>query len=182
MSDDQWITFDDVVELVSTRLDVSIGRAEFVTKTARASGEVRTRSRPIDDNDLVLLTNDDGLMSWNQKPGAAPNTVTRDRRLLFSKDDLLDWLGRHERMAEPAHLPDPDPEPPALKTRKRYRRTRAEAAIKALWGDTVPDPTVLSNALLLKKVSDWLKADCQQRQIPVDIPSDETILRAASRK
>jgi hypothetical protein len=96
MSDgDQWITFDDVVELVRARLDASIGRAEAATKAARASGEVRTRRRPIGGADPPLFTADDGLMSWTQRSGvAAPNIVTSDRNLLFSRGDLLDWLSR----------------------------------------------------------------------------------------
>ena len=110
-SQDQWITFDNVVELVRARLDASIGRAEAATKAARASGEVRTRNRPIDDNDPVLLTNDDGLMTWNQKPGVAvSNIATSDRKLLFSKDDLMDWLGRQP---PPQKVPSSSPDPAA---------------------------------------------------------------------
>jgi len=169
MSDgEHWITFDGGVQLVRTRQGASIGRAEAVMKAARTAGEVRTRSRPIDNNDRVLLTNDDGAMGWNLKPAPIAN-----RNLLFSKDDLLDWLGRHH--TEDAAAQEPKP-------RLQIKRSRVASAIQELWPDRPPDQSVLSNSLLCKKVGDWLKADCQKKNVPVAIPSDDTILRAAGRK
>lgn len=55
----------------------------------------------------MLLTNDDGLMTWNQPGGAAPSIVTSDRKLLFSKDDLLDWLNRQAPEQKPSAVPSP---------------------------------------------------------------------------
>jgi hypothetical protein len=169
MSNEQWITFDDGVQLVRARMDASIGRAEAVMKAARTSGEVRTRSRPIEDMDIRwVLKNDDGILSAPIAP-----IVTSNKNLLFSKDDLLDWLGRHH--TEVAASPEPRPRP-------QNKRSRVAIAIQELWPDGLPDQSVLSNSLLFKKVGNWLKSDCQKQNVPVAIPSDDTILRAAGRK
>jgi hypothetical protein len=100
---EEWITFSEAVEIVMARLGASIGRSEAVTYAARASGEVRF------DNpaDPVLLMADDGLVGMDMRPGAQDKAgVTADgkpiihrnistRMFQISKDDLLDWLGRH---------------------------------------------------------------------------------------
>jgi len=93
MSDaDQWITFDDGVQLVRARIDASIGRAEAAMKVASTSGEVRTKY------DGVVLTNDDGLLGW----GGKPHVITGSGKRLFSRDDLLDWLNRQAPEQKPA--------------------------------------------------------------------------------
>jgi hypothetical protein len=172
MSNEQWITFDDGVQLVRARMDASIGRAEAVMRAAKASGEVRTKY------DGVVLLNDDGAMGWNLKPGSTasggkPHVITGSGKRLFSRDDLLDWLSRHH--TEAAASPEPKP-------RAQNKRSRVAIAIQELWPDGLPDQSVLSNSLLFKKVGNWLKSDCQKQNVPVAIPSDDTILRAAGRK
>jgi hypothetical protein len=99
MSDAEWITFEEAVEIVRVCLGASIGRSGAVMKTARASGEVRFQNPA----DPVLLLADDGLVGMNLRQDKAG--VTADGRSIIhrtssanmsriSKDDLLDWLGR----------------------------------------------------------------------------------------
>src|SRR5262249_40030943 len=94
MADEQWLSFQELVELVPSLLpDVSIGRAEAIVKEALASGQVR--SRP---GRLLLLSND-GIIGMDLRPGAI-NKGGEGRGLAVadsktSKEDFLDWLGRH---------------------------------------------------------------------------------------
>jgi hypothetical protein len=180
MSDD-WITFTEAVEIVRAHLGASIGRSEAVTNEARASGEVRFQNSA----DPVLLLADDGVVGMSLRPGAQHKAgVTADGKPIIhrtistsmsqiSKDDLQDWLSRHH--TEAAASPEPKP-------RAQNKRSRVAVAIQELWPNGLPDQSLLSNSLLCKKVGDWLKADCQKQNVPVAIPSDDTILRAAGRK
>jgi hypothetical protein len=182
MSGADWITFESVVEIVRAHLGCSIGHAQKVTKDALASGSVRFKKTA----DPVLLMADDGLVGmgvWPEVHGISVDgkpvvhtlsspSLSKDGRL-SSKDDLLDWLGRqypHKAAAKP-------------KRRTQTKRARAHEAIEALWPrGKIPDPSVLSNLRLCTKVSDWLKTDCLEKKVPPDMPSNDTILRAARRK
>jgi hypothetical protein len=178
---EEWITFREAVDIVRAHLGSSIGRSEAVTNAARASGEVRFQNPAAP----VLLLADDGLVGMGMRPGTQDKAgVTADGKPIMhrvistsmfqiSKDDLLDWLRRQAQA--PA-------EPDLSRPRTRTKRTRVDGAIQALWENGPPDQSVLSNVLLCKKVGDWLKADCQKQNVPVDVPSDDTILRAAGRK
>jgi hypothetical protein len=154
---ERWLTFEEARDAVKSGLATSVGGAEALVESARKSGEVRTEE--------PIFLNMDGIV------GTRPLTQVGERR--FSEDDLLDWLGRHH--TEAAASPEPKP-------RARNKRSRVVSAIQELWPDGPPDQSVLSNSLLCKKVGDWLKADCQKQNVPVAIPSDDTIWRAAGRK
>ena len=88
MSDEQWISFRDAAELIRSRLNASIGRAEAILRSAHQSGEVRSYQAD------VLFFNDDGVLSGLGRP----KSVSEERR--FSETDLLDWLDRQD--VEPA--------------------------------------------------------------------------------
>jgi hypothetical protein len=133
----------------------------------------------------VLLTADDGIVGVNMRAGAQDKAgVTADGKSIIhktpsakivrriSEGDLLDWLGRHH----PARAAAPP------KPRPRNKRARVDSAIRAMWGDALPGAEILSNSALCKQVSDWLKADSKKQNVPAEIPSDDTILRAAGRK
>ena len=62
------------------------------------------------------------------------------------------------------------------RTRRRPNRERAQLAILAVYPDGVPSPIVEPNAMLCRRVGDWLK----DNHLP-DV-SDDTILRAAGRR
>jgi hypothetical protein len=119
--DDQWITFEDAVGLVRSHLGASIGRSQAVARTARSSGEVRTRKRSLTENEPVLLTNDDGLMRWNQR-SPAPDLDPAGARL-FNKADFLDWLNRQA----PAPIAPAAAAPAETVTDKSARRGRPPA-------------------------------------------------------
>jgi len=93
-----WLSFEEAVEMVRCRLDVSVGRAQKIIKDAFASGEVRSHHPP------VLLTADDGLVDFNLGPGPLKKRVMSAdvTKLYLSKDDLLDWLNRHHPPEHPA--------------------------------------------------------------------------------
>ena len=150
----------EAVALVKQHRPGSIGRAEALVKAAVSSGEVRSRERGIEDYSLGR------------------------RRVVkisvVSKDDLLDWLERHEPRSAPAN-------PAQAATPKRRKATtpvrdRAEQAINALWPDGPPSITVLLNGPLCTEVCNWIKTDCEKHGVPYVGPSNDTILRAAGRK
>jgi hypothetical protein len=58
----------------------------------------------------------------------------------------------------------------------RPTRERAQRAIEAVYGSNIPDQTSEPNAILCRKIGDWLKAN----KLPE--VSDDTILRAAGRR
>jgi hypothetical protein len=89
----------------------------------------------------------------------------------YNKADLLDWL--HYNTTQP---------PQAKQAAQDHKRQRAEEAIKALWPKGAPSPAVLTHKPFCNAVRDWIKADCGEREIPYTMVSDDTILRAASRK
>jgi hypothetical protein len=66
--------------------------------------------------------------------------------------------------------------------RPAYKRERARTALRALWPDRVPDPSVLANGPLCQKVTEWIEKDCKQRNVRIQTISDDTILRAAGRQ
>ena len=68
-------------------------------------------------------------------------------------------------------------EAPSTKKHAQPQRQPAKEAIDALWPKGVPPQGKLRNALLLKRVNDYLKKNDSRESI-----SDETILRAAGRK
>jgi hypothetical protein len=169
---EQWLTFREAVEIVRGRLGASIGRSEAVTNAARASGEVRFHNPA----NPVLLTSDDGVVGMSLRTGRNGRMITTADTFQISREDLLDWLSR-QAPQQPTRMPAPEPKP-----RARNKRARVEAAIQALWPNRLPDQTVLPNALLCKKVQDWLKDDSKSRGVPAQVISDDTILRAAGRK
>jgi hypothetical protein len=86
-------------------------------------------------------------------------------------------------VAPASELGPPQDDPPAKRTeRRRDRRIRAKMAVDALWPERVPDPSILPNGPLCKKVNEWLKKDCEQQNISHVPISDDTILRAAGRR
>jgi len=99
----EWLTFQEAVEIVKAQLGGAIGRAEFMVRAARTSGEVRFSNSA----DPVLLMADDGLVGMDMRPGAQEKVgIARDGKRVvhtlstaptgdcISKEDLLDWLGR----------------------------------------------------------------------------------------
>jgi hypothetical protein len=99
----EWLTFQEAVEIVKAQLGGAIGRAEFMVRAARTSGEVRFSNSA----DPVLLMADDGLVGMDMRPGAQEKGgIARDGKRVvhtlstaptgdcISKEDLLDWLGR----------------------------------------------------------------------------------------
>jgi hypothetical protein len=169
----------EAAEIVRARLNASVGRSEAILATARASREVRF------DNpaDPVLLMYDDGLIGMNLRSirgiSADGKPVTHNisrGRSSISEADLLDWLDR-------THPENKAGTKVTAAPRSQAKRARVRAAIEALWPNgRMPDQSTLPNALLCKKVGDWLKADCAAQGVPIAIPSDDTILRAAGRK
>jgi hypothetical protein len=180
---EQWLTFREAVEIVRAHLGASIGRSEAVMNKARASGEVRFRNA----TDPVLLLADDGLVGMNLRPGALGKAgISADGKAVthrttsanvsrISKDDLLDWLGRH-------HPDKVAPKLEPVKPRAQIKRSRVQTALKELWKNEPPEQSVLPNSLLCKTVQDWLKHDSKNQGVPALGISDDTILRAAGRK
>ena len=175
---ERWLTYGEAVEIVRARVGGSVGYANSLLQNARASGEVRHRK-----NDVVLLVADDGVVGMNLRRTVAGVTIdgkpvrhspTREvDSVEFSEDDLIDWLERnHPTSASPG----------APKPRQRGRRDRAGQAIEALWPQGLPDEAALPNMALVKKIAEWISADCRAHNQPPSIPSNDTMLRAAGRK
>jgi hypothetical protein len=93
---DRWLTFVEAREIIKICLTASLGRSEAVLKAARTSGEVRNRGK-------AMLANDDGLMNWHSR------VEPSDKELLFSHDDLLDWLTRQPEESKPSAPPPEHP-------------------------------------------------------------------------
>jgi hypothetical protein len=90
MADEQWLWFEELVEIVRRRLNASVGRAEAVAKAALASREVRQDPRPR----VISLRDDDGIVGMDLLPSLREQRPSlREQR--FSKDDFLDWCDRH---------------------------------------------------------------------------------------
>jgi hypothetical protein len=92
---ERWLAVHEAVEIVRSRYRVSIGKAEAAVREARASGEVRDEPLPYDpsrwdDNDGVILSNDDGVVSDRSNLDFLIASS-----LLFSEDDFVDWLDRN---------------------------------------------------------------------------------------
>jgi hypothetical protein len=160
----EWLTLEEATLLVRERLASSEGRAQLVLRNARASGEVRF-SNPADP---VLLMADDGVVGMHLR-----HCLPRGDRSAISRDDLIYWLDRNFPCDRPSTQ---------TKKRSQNKRARAAEAIQAIWQDSIPSPTHLSNAELCKKVSDWIKTDCQAAGVTIPLIGDDTILRAAGRK
>lgn len=161
---EQWLTFREAVEIVRVHLGSPIGRAEGMLHTARASKEVRFHNPA----SPILLLADDGVVGMHDRFGR----MTAEDMFQISREDLLDWLDR-QALSQESKSSTP---------RTQVKRDRVREAIDALWPAELPSQSVLPNALLCTKVADWLKADCQKRNVPAMPTSDDTILRAACRK
>jgi hypothetical protein len=185
---EDWLLFNAAVDLVRTRLNSSIGRAQATLRSAIASGEVRSRERwiPVEDDD-VLVVADDYLLDVDPVPGylamahAAdhPQAVTAPIRNgvnglekqipTFSASDLVDWLDRQFLQSTIA----------AQKTttkRSAEKTERAKRAAGSIWGESGP-PAQLPNKSIVAEVYDWLEKHGE----PQDI-SDKVIRRAVGRK
>ena len=148
----QWISIDEVIQLIETQLATTRGHAQKLWKDARASGEVR-------------VANDDKL----KDPGYD---------YACRKDDLVGWLDRRE----PPSPPPSPPSPPTKQRHPQPQQNRARRAIEALQlGELLLDQTKLPNPILCKQVSGWLKAECEKQNVQWAPVGDKSILRAAGR-
>lgn len=100
---DTWITFEEAASLVRETRGTSIGRAEALVRGARESGEVRRKQKRLPAS-AVYLAGDDGIVGFNQTPGAikAMQSGILEEPPRFSRDDFIDWLDRHEPIARRA--------------------------------------------------------------------------------
>jgi hypothetical protein len=180
MAEEQWLSFQEAVERIRSRLNTSIGKAQALLKAAVDSGEVRSK-RP---DEPVLLTADDALLDFNLRPGALnkgamtmdgekPSAMQRMERLCFSNDDLDYWLDEQcaPQTTEPTAPSQPPQHQPAL-----TKFQRAESAVKERWLGAVP--ATLQN----KDLCVELRAHCEKLGVALDDISNDTILRAAARK
>jgi hypothetical protein len=170
MAENKWIPRTAAIELLMEQHNVGIGKAQAALKAAHKSGEVRFYRDRFTDPTLPLPAGNEFIDGLDLPPGT----------ILVSKADLLDWSDRQTRQTRQT------PQVPATATatapRPRDKRDRANTAIHALWPDGIPDRTILPNGKLCQRVTEWLKDDCRQRRVPLILPSDDTILRAAGRK
>jgi hypothetical protein len=88
MATDEWITFSEATEIIRARLDYSIGRAEAVVQQTKTSGEIRS---------LRSLMAFDGIIDPHNPPEAGA--------VRYSRDDLVDWIGRQVPTAPPSRYP-----------------------------------------------------------------------------
>ena len=101
MTAERWLSFQQAVQVAIHHGGISIGRAEHLVRSAKASGEVRIKKY----YDPVLLTAEDGIVGMDLRPGAMK--VTADGKELLrgidqlDGDDLRDWLRRHLSPAFP---------------------------------------------------------------------------------
>jgi hypothetical protein len=91
------------------------------------------------------------------------------------QDDLLDWLVRTVPRTVPVTKT-------ATKPGRRNKRDRCAMTIKAMWPSRRPPRAELPDGVLCKQVVNWLKADCEKRNIPFVSIDNGTILRACGRK
>jgi hypothetical protein len=149
VSREQWFRFHEAVALVRQRRPGSIGKTEALVRAAAASGEVRSLARGVED--------------YSQG----------HRRVVkisvLNKDDLLDWLDRHEPRPQPA-------ETKPIAMRKQNKRDRAKAAAQSIWGTDGP-PSHLENSVICKEVCAEFKKRGEKANM-----DDATILRAVGRK
>jgi hypothetical protein len=173
---EQWITFEEAVDIVRAHLGASIGRSQAMTNAARASGEVRFQNLA----DPVLLLADDGLVGMSLRPGSMNcSGVTADGRSIIhratsanmsqvSKDDLLDWLSRQQ-------FPDQKPDSKPAVRRTPPEQARALKAMKAIYG-RIPPQNEVSNPVLEHAVNKYLK------QEGLKAVKKDAIQRAAGRR
>jgi hypothetical protein len=66
--------------------------------------------------------------------------------------------------------------------RKTLNASWVKKAIFALWNGQPPALAELSHKDLIRRVDEWIFAECNKQNVPSPEISDETILRAAGRK
>ena len=160
-----WLSYSEAIDLIRSRLGIPHGPATAELKRARNSGEIAywpQSAPPLFD-------------PYKSTPRIVDEAFGRREEidLYFKKIDLEYWLDRERPKAKGGKT---------TPRRPQIKRDRAEEAVKALWPNRVPEPTLLPNDLLCRKVDGWLRADCKTRGIEFVAPSNDTILRAAGRK
>jgi hypothetical protein len=139
---DAWITFDQAVRLAEETCGASGGRAEFLVREARKSGEVRFDARSI------LLTADDGVLGTRLTHGETViDPATGATR--FSRSDFVDWLRHHQ-----SHKANRATKANGSRGQKAARAARAA---KALWGTS--GPPVMDRQTVCRDVRARLKLD-----------------------
>lgn len=160
MTAERWLSDDDAIALIRTRIGGSIGRARAELKKAKASGEIRSPPGP------VYLLTDDGIVGFSNRPGT-PWYRAPDVDSEISEDDLLDWLARtYEPIQATAGKPARRPKP---------KSAGATEIINALWPRGIPSADTLPDKVLCKQVRDEYT---RARGAPF-AGSDKTIIRAA---
>lgn len=175
MSSDKFFSYQEAVDLVRQHFGASVGRTQALVKEARASGEVREGADRA-GNPALFFLNDEGLLDFNARPGAAKKGRPPAEDVFFSEADLRDWISRKTGPPTVGTATKPKP------SRRQDKRARARFAIAALWPKAVPASAALPNAALCQQVGEWLRQDSKKLGLTyVEVGSD-TILRAAGRK
>ncbi|MGA2313409.1 MAG: hypothetical protein ABSF87_13730 [Xanthobacteraceae bacterium] len=170
----------DAVEEVAKRLGISIGAAKVKLLDPLHAGCIRACWRGHYSQPWRPMTR----AQWEGADiDVASNVVIlasgeRMGRVDLEENDYQAWLHEQKGSIDLIRRKTTT----AANSRRQNKRDRAKAAIAALWPRGIPAEAALPNALLCAKVSEWIKSDCKNRNVPfVDISSD-TIERAAGRK
>lgn len=141
---EQWLTYQEALEIVRAHISCSIGRAEATLQAARKSHEVRFENPA----DPILLLADDGIVGMRHSM-----QLTGHRSI--SNDDLLDWLSREH----------PPQENPATKPKKQHcsqdkttpKQRAIAAAIKACFPGGLPADDITARDRRNATLQQWLK-------------------------
>ena len=164
LEEGQWKYIDAAIDRIQTRLAETKGSAQATRGHARKLWESARASREVQ----YVNTQVPRIVF----PGSEIADPDPRYDYMCRMDDLEGWLDRQGLQALPPATPLEQ-----KKRRTRYQQDRVKRALKAL-----PDLTNLPNGKFCEQISNWLKAESRDQNIPWVGISNNSILRAAGRK